>query len=187
MFIFVSSTSLYRYLKLLTPVEAETPKLWPSHVKSWLFGKDPDAGKGWGQEEKGTTEDEMVGWHHRLNGHGFGWTPGVGDRQGSLACCIAVAKSRTRLSDWTELNWMRTDSELALGGRRHCVVSYLVVTSARWCRSSVSLDADKNVSSLSLRVFFARYNIISMAAIFCWIPEIYYYHFIKGHYWKVLR
>ena len=100
----------------------------------------------------------------------------------------AALLSRRVGHDWaTELNWMRTDSELALGGRRHCVVSYLVVTSARWCRSSVSLDADKNVSSLSLRVFFARYNIISMAAIFCWIPEIYYYHFIKGHYWKVLR
>ena len=55
--------------------------------KSWLIGKDPDTGKDWRQEEKGTTEDEMVGWHHRLNGHGFGWTPGFGDGQGGLACC----------------------------------------------------------------------------------------------------
>ena len=55
-----------------TNVEAETPVLWPPDVKSWLIGKDPDAGKDWGQEEKGTTEDEMVGWHHQLNGHGFG-------------------------------------------------------------------------------------------------------------------
>ena len=62
-----------------TDVEAETPILWPPDVKSWIIGKDPDAGKDWGQEEKGTTEDEMVGWHHQLNGHGFGWTPGVGD------------------------------------------------------------------------------------------------------------
>ena len=62
-----------------TNVEAETPVLWPPDVKSWLTGKDPDAGKDWGQEEKGTTEDEMVGWHHWLNGHEFGWTPGVGD------------------------------------------------------------------------------------------------------------
>ena len=53
-------------------VEAETPILWPLHAKSWLIWKDPDAGKDWGQEEKGTTEDEMVGWHHRLNGHEFG-------------------------------------------------------------------------------------------------------------------
>ena len=70
-----------------TDVEAETPILWPPHVKSRLIGKDPDAGKDWGQEEKGTTEDEMAGWHHRLNGHGFGWTLGVDDGQGGLACC----------------------------------------------------------------------------------------------------
>ena len=56
-------------------------------MKSLLIGKDPDAGKDGGQEEKGTTEDEMVGWHHHLNGHGFGWTPGVGDGQGGLVCC----------------------------------------------------------------------------------------------------
>ena len=87
-----------------TDVEAETPIIWPPHAKSWLIGKDPDAGKDWGQVEKGTTEDEMVGWHHRLKGHGFGWTPGVGDGQGGLACWShEVAKSRTRLSDWTEL------------------------------------------------------------------------------------
>ena len=54
-----------------TDAEAETPVLWPPHVKSWLIGKDPDAGRNWGQEEKGTTEDEMAGWHHQLNGHEF--------------------------------------------------------------------------------------------------------------------
>ena len=87
-----------------TDVEAETPILWPPDAKSWLIWKDPDAGKDWRQEEKGTTEDEMVGWHHRLNGHGFGWTPGVGHGQGGLASVIhGVAKSRTRLRDWTEL------------------------------------------------------------------------------------
>ena len=69
-----------------TDVEAETPVLWPPDAKSWLIWKDPDAGKDWRQEEKGTTEDEMVGWHHWLNGHGFGWTPGVADGQGGLAC-----------------------------------------------------------------------------------------------------
>ena len=67
--------------------EAETPILWLPDVKSWLIRKDPDAGKDWRQEEKGTTEDEMVGWHHRLNEHEFEQAPGVGDRQGSLACC----------------------------------------------------------------------------------------------------
>ena len=68
-------------------VEVETPILRPPDAKSWLIWKDPDAGKDWGQEEKGTTEDEMVGWHHRLDQHGFGWTPGVGDGQGGLTCC----------------------------------------------------------------------------------------------------
>ena len=70
-----------------TDVEVETSILWPPDVKSWLIGKDPDAGKDWGQEEKGTTENEMVGWHHRFNGHGFGWTLWVGDGQGGLECC----------------------------------------------------------------------------------------------------
>ena len=79
--------------------------LWPPYVKSCLIGKDPDAGKVWGQEEKGTTEDEMIGWHHRLNGHGFGWTPGVDDGQGGLVCCRFMGSQRVR-HDWvTELNW----------------------------------------------------------------------------------
>ena len=70
-----------------TDVEAETPILWPPDVKSWLIWKDPDAGRDWGQEEKGTTEDETVGWHHWLDRHEFEQAPGVGDRSGSLACC----------------------------------------------------------------------------------------------------
>ena len=73
-----------------TIVEAETPILWPPDAKTWLIWKDLDAGKDCGQEEKGTTEDEMVGWHHWLNGHGFGWTPGVGDEPGGLACCSSL-------------------------------------------------------------------------------------------------
>ena len=75
--------------------------LWPLDAKSWLIRKDPDAGKDWGQEEKGTTEDEMVGWHHQLNEHGFEWAPGVGNGQGGLAAIHGVAKSRTWLSNWT--------------------------------------------------------------------------------------
>ena len=70
-----------------TDAEAETPMLWPPDVKSQFIGKDPDAGKDWGQEEKGATEDEMVGWHHRLNGQKFKQTPGDSEGQGSLACC----------------------------------------------------------------------------------------------------
>ena len=74
---------------------------------NWLVWKNPDAGKDWGQEEKGMTEDQIVGWHHWLNEHGFGWTPGVGDGQGGLVCCGSwVTKSQTWLSDWTELNWI---------------------------------------------------------------------------------
>ena len=77
-------------------------------VKSWLIWKDPDAGRDWGQEEKGTTEDEMAGWHYRLNGHGLGWTLGVGDGQGAWRAMVhGVAKSWTRLRDWTELKLWR--------------------------------------------------------------------------------
>ena len=89
-----------------TEVEAETLILWPPDVKSWLIWKDSDAGKGWGQEEKGTTENEMVGWHHHINGHGFARTLGVVmDREAWHAVVHGVAKSQTWLSDWTELNW----------------------------------------------------------------------------------
>ena len=70
-----------------TDAEAEAPVLWPPDVKNWLIGKDSDAGEDWGQEEKGTTEDEMAGWHHWLNEHGFEQTPGDIKGQGSLACC----------------------------------------------------------------------------------------------------
>ena len=67
--------------------ESEAPVLWSPDTKNWLIGKDPDAGKDWRQEEKGMTEDEMVGWHHRLYGYEFEQAPGVGEGQGSLACC----------------------------------------------------------------------------------------------------
>ena len=87
-----------------TDAEAETPIPWPPDAKNWLTGKDPDAGKDWRWEEKGTREDEMVGWHHWLDGHGFGWTPGVGDGQGGLACCSPWG---CKVSDTTELNWLR--------------------------------------------------------------------------------
>ena len=70
-----------------TDAEVETPILWPPDVKNWFLGKDPDAGRDWGQEETGTTEDEMAGWHHWLNGRESEWTLGVGDGQGGLACC----------------------------------------------------------------------------------------------------
>ena len=87
----------------------ETPILWPPHAKSWLIGKDPDAQRDWGQEEKGTTEGEMAGWRHRLDGHEFEWTLGVGDGQGGLADLPGMLQfmgSQRVGHDWeTELNW----------------------------------------------------------------------------------
>ena len=97
-----------------TDSEAETLELWPLDVKNWLTGKDPDAGKNWRQEEKGTTEDEMVRWHHWLDGHVFEQALGVGDGQGSLACCSPWG---CKESDMTEqLTWI-----IALRG--HLVMS----------------------------------------------------------------
>ena len=85
-------------------VEAETPILWPPDAKSWLIGKDSDAGKDWNQEEKGMTEDEMAGWYHQLNGHEFKQASGVGDGQGGLECYSPWShKESDTLSDWTEL------------------------------------------------------------------------------------
>ena len=86
--------------------KAETSVLWPPHTKSWLTGKDSDAGRDWGQEE-GTTEDEMAEWHHWLDGHESEWTPGVGDGQGGLACCDSWGRKESDMTErlnWTELN-----------------------------------------------------------------------------------
>ena len=83
--------------------KAETPVLWPFHAKSWLIGKDSDAGRDWGQEEKGMTEDEMAEWHHQLDGCEFEWTSGVGDGQGGLACCDSWGHKESDTTEW--LNW----------------------------------------------------------------------------------
>ena len=96
-----------------TDVEAETPIFWPPHAKNWLIGKDPDAGEDWRQEEKGTTEDEIVGWHHWLDGHEFEQPLGVGDGQGVLACCSpwgCKESNTTEQLKWTDFElifWMR--------------------------------------------------------------------------------
>ena len=86
--------------------KAESPILWPADAKSWLIGKDSAAGRDWGQEEKGTTEDEMAGWHHGLDGRESEWTPGVGDGQGGLVCCDSWGckeSDTTEQLNWTEL------------------------------------------------------------------------------------
>ena len=102
-----------------TDIEAETPILWPPDEKSWLIGKDPHAGKHWGQEEKVMTKDEMVGWHHRLNGHGFGWTPRVGDGQGTLVCCSSQGHKELEMTE--QLNW--TDPKV-------CAQDHIVIKSS---------------------------------------------------------
>ena len=90
--------------------KAETPVLWPPHAKGWLIGKYCDAGRDWGQEKKGITEDEMAGWHHRLDGRGFGWNSGVGDGQGGLTCCSSWGRKESDMTErlnWTELSSLR--------------------------------------------------------------------------------
>ena len=93
--------------------KAEIPVLWPLHAKSWLIGKDSDAGRVWGQEEKGMTEDEMAGWHHRLDGREFKWTLGDGDGQGGLECCDSWGYKESDTTEW--LNW--TDDYVRFGGK----------------------------------------------------------------------
>ena len=94
-----------------TDVETKTPILWPRDAKNWLSGKEPDPGNNWGWEEKRTTEDEMVGWHHWLSGCEFEWTPGVGGIQGGLVCCSAWGRKE---SDTTEqLNWSGSSTYMA--------------------------------------------------------------------------
>ena len=91
-----------------TDAEAETPILWPPDAKSWLIGKDPDAGRDWGQNEKGTIGDEMAGWRHRLDAHEFGWTAGAGDGQRGLAYCNSWGckeSGMTEWQNWTFMNW----------------------------------------------------------------------------------
>ena len=87
-----------------TDAEAETPILWPPDAKNWLIGKDPDAGKDWRQEEKRMTKDEMVGWHHWLDGHEFEQAAGVGDGQGSLVCCSPWGHKELDATE--QLNWL---------------------------------------------------------------------------------
>ena len=110
-----------------TDAEAKVPKLWPPDAKNWLIWKDPDAGKDWRQEEKGTTEDEMVGWHHQLDGHEFEQAPGVGEGQGSLACC-SPWHGRVR-HDWaTELNWTESLSSENKKGSEEFILNVMYLS-----------------------------------------------------------
>ena len=116
-----------------TDVEAETPILWPPDVKNWLIGKDPDAEKDWRQEEKGTTEDEMVRWHHRLDEHEFEQALGAGDGQGSMVCCSLWGG---KASDTTErLNWLKI-----LFAHSECPFSQLIQARKSLLHSPLSIN-----------------------------------------------
>ena len=160
-----------------TDAEAETPILWPPHVKSWLIGKDPDAGRDWGQEEKGTTEDEMAEWHHRLNGHEFEWTPGVGDGQGGLACYDSWGHKESDMTEqlnWTEILFVLTDPLFSMPPRSGPIISrqnennLLLVSlpltwpfpthsTSRLRVMSVNLKNDVNWSLHSLKFWYSLY------------------------------
>ena len=104
------------------------PIFRPPDVKNWLLGKDPDAGKDWRQKEKGSTEDEMVGWHHWLNGHECEQAPGVGDGQGSLVCCSPWGrKSWTGLSDWTKLIEQLTSQNVWGPGSQMSIFQFSII------------------------------------------------------------
>ena len=126
-----------------TDAEAEAPILWPPDVKNWLTGKVPDAGKDWRREEKGTTEDEMAGWHHRLDGHKFEQAPGVRDGQGGLACCSPWGHQQ---SDMTELNWTLGDS----GCYNAPFTKGKLRLKTAFANYSMSQSLNKSISSLSL-------------------------------------
>ena len=121
--------------------KAETLVLWPPHVKSWLIGKDSDAGRDWGQEEKGTTGDEMAGWLHWLDGRESEWTPGVGDGQGGLACCNSWG---CKQSDTTErLNW----TELNIGLAKKFIGEQLMNTWMNFLANPIHRDSREQLSS----------------------------------------
>ena len=119
--------------------QAEAPVLWPPHAKSWLIGRDSDAGMDWGQ--KGTTEDEMAEWHHRLDGRESEWTLGVGDGQGGLVCCDSWGcreSDTTERLNWTEL-YMRKHSEIP-----HCICTWFewwdsAVQAWVWCQMGLGI------------------------------------------------
>ena len=125
--------------------KAETPVLWPPYEKSCLIWKESDAGRDWGQEEKGTTEDEMAGWHHRLDGRQFEWTPGVGDGQGGLACCMGVGARGRKESDTTEqLNWTELGyiTDYPCNSNTKCVINL-------FCACDFWVERCKNLAKLT--------------------------------------
>ena len=117
-----------------TDVEAETLILWLTDGKSWLIWKDPDAGKDWGQEEKETTEDEMIRWHHRHNGHGFGCIPGTDDGQGGLACCGSQGCKESDTNE--QLNWTELIFSWGSQGKNAELVCHSLVQWTTFCQNT---------------------------------------------------
>ena len=137
-----------------TDAEAESPILWPPDAKSWFIWKDPDAGKDWRREDKGTTEDEMVGWHHRLDGHEFGWTLGVGDGQGGLVCCGSWGRKDSDTNE--QLNW----TELKL---HKCIHAWKPAQSCnKNLRTSLNANEPSTLKSLKIRYYFWVPNLQSL-------------------------
>ena len=130
-----------------TDAEAETPILWAPDAKSWLIWKDSDAGKAWGQEEKGTIEDEMVEWHHLLKEHEFGWTLGVDDGQGGLACCCSWGHKESDMTEW--LNWteLRLLSPLEI---------FLKFSHSLWIRQHSSFSFSSTQFCLSHNTYYTQ-------------------------------
>ena len=131
-----------------TDAEAEAPILWPPDAKNWLTGKDPDAGKDWGQEEKGTTEEEMVRWHHQLTGHEFEQTLGDSGGQGSLHAAVhGVAKSQTRLSDWNDWSTLNQGKlEVVRQEMARVNINILGISELKWTRMS-EFNSDDHTST----------------------------------------
>ena len=125
--------------------KAETLVLWPPHATSWLIGKDSDAGRDWGQEEKGMTEDEMAGWHHWLDGRESEWILGVGDGQGSLACCDSWHRKESDTTEW--LNWTELKEQTTSYWRQNPENCYLTFLDIPHSQSWFSSDLTQNLLS----------------------------------------
>ena len=156
--IFLGSISLAKVTKAKV---SETPVLWPPHVKSWLVGKDSDAGRDWGQEEKGTTEDEMAGWHHWLDGREFVWTLGVGDGQGGLACCNSwghKASDTTERLKWTELNWTEDLVKLKIFCKTKETINKTKGQSIEWKKIFANGMSSKELTSKTESTYTTQYQ-----------------------------
>ena len=120
-----------------TDAEAEIPILWPPNAKNWLIGKDPDTGQDWKREEKGTTEDEMVGWHHWLDGRESEWTPGVGDGQGGLACCNSWGRKESDTTEWLDWTEYIPKAFIFVLISKYFIISYVISSLVHWAFRNV--------------------------------------------------